>query len=171
MDLKKIQNVIDRMVAESIRRQLPQIMNEVLIKTIADSGVLSERRAPQAQRRAPVQERSMGSLRDLLDDAAGSEFYRDEPMARSEPALTQRLAQVPQHLREMLETVEVPDETDRGLDLAGMDGFFQKAKKIASITESSTKKPAPSTKEQLEFEERRLKNMRLRLNGGKPLDE
>lgn len=99
----KLRAVIDRMVEDSIRRILPKVMNEVLLRTIADSGVLSEsrertprhvRKKPgpkpklkqrrdmaeqrQARPQKPVQQRPRRvELNDLLDESAGAEFYED----------------------------------------------------------------------------------------------
>lgn len=102
--------MIDRMVADSIRRVLPTVMNEVLLRTIADSGVLSEVRErpvrqirkkpgpkPKMKRRVveqrvarpqkPIPQRKRQTdLNDLLDESAGAEFYED-PRARQTQAL------------------------------------------------------------------------------------
>lgn len=88
--------MIDRMVRESIERLLPEVMNEVLLRTLAGSGVLREQApaqrpaAPQRQqpKRKPAQpsasqraqelagiNRSM-SLREALNaDSSGADFY------------------------------------------------------------------------------------------------
>ncbi len=89
--------MIDRMVEDSIRRILPEVMNEILVRTLAGSGALSE--SPQATRKkaprpekvgrpAPVKRQAgqpkplskrkiKESLAGLLDESAGTEFYDD----------------------------------------------------------------------------------------------
>lgn len=97
----RLQRVIDRLVEDAIRRILPAVMNEVLLRTIADSGVLSEdrppprriRRKPGPKKRprqrlredrpirskapVPPARSSRVELSELLDESAGSEFYED----------------------------------------------------------------------------------------------
>ncbi len=87
-DLKK---TIDRMVEDAIRRVLPGIMNEVLLKTIANSGVIREQpvrqqavakqQAPRPQQQRP---RRPSSLEDILDETAGADFYDDPRAAMAE---------------------------------------------------------------------------------------
>ncbi len=97
---KSLKETIDRMVADSIRRILPGIMNEVLIKTIANAGVVTEdrqarkvrkgpkRRKPLREQRQPQKRPRKLDLNDILDESAGAEFYQDprevmNPGARS----------------------------------------------------------------------------------------
>lgn len=101
MSRNALKETIDRMVEDSIRRILPTVMNEVLIKAIANSGALTEgrpvrrkpmkrrkpvreERAPQARaqaRPAPKGRPTKRKLDELLDsirnDANGAEFYQD----------------------------------------------------------------------------------------------
>ena len=100
---KNLKETIDKMVAESIRRILPEVMNEVLLKTIANSGVVSESRSrPQQPARvsAPAQPRKKAprhsSLEDLLDESAGSDFYSD-PRAAMEEATREEAPPTPSH--------------------------------------------------------------------------
>jgi hypothetical protein len=94
-----LRRAIDRMVEDAIRRILPEVMNEVLVATIArgTAGVVAEerpRRKPpkrQQQRRAPVREQRTAvpqrgrkappkrkvDLSDLLDESVGAEFYEN----------------------------------------------------------------------------------------------
>lgn len=80
------------MVADSIRRLLPEIMNEVLVRTIANSGVLAEARPAQRTKPAypyvpdnggrKIVDKKKASTRpsalaELLDEQAGAEFYVD----------------------------------------------------------------------------------------------
>ena len=103
MKADALRRTIDSMVMESIRRILPAVMNEVLIKTIANSGVLSEavdddEEAPRRKRKlpkrrkvvreAPKQKRAMKAkpprkvdLNELLDPTAGADFYGDPRVA------------------------------------------------------------------------------------------
>ncbi len=110
MSSTALKEMIDRMVAESIRRILPGVMNEVLLTTIARSGVVQEAveeederpRRRKAKRRKPIVERDLRvakrtakapapkrpkklDLSELLDESAGAEFYagattRHEPV-------------------------------------------------------------------------------------------
>lgn len=105
----KLRAMIDRMVADSIRRVMPTVMNEVLLRTIADSGILFEGRRPvqqgrkkpgpkpklkrrvaeqrQARPQKPaVPRKRQVDLSDLLDESAGAEFYED-PRTRQTRAL------------------------------------------------------------------------------------
>lgn len=47
---QKLKETIDRMVEDAIRRILPGVMNEVLLKTIANSGVIHEARSGVAEK-------------------------------------------------------------------------------------------------------------------------
>ena len=124
------------MVEDSIRRILPTVMNEVLLKTIASSGVMSEARQPVQTRLAPIQQRTKAkvapvqqrrpqrpsSLNEMLDPEAGAEFYADPRAAMREatasepevddydepvrPVLESRLQNLPPALRGLAEDVE-----------------------------------------------------------------
>jgi hypothetical protein len=137
-----LKETIDRMVAESIRRILPSIMNEVLLKTIAQSGVVAEDRPVRKLRKGPKRRRPMREqkaapkrprkvdLSDILDESAGSEFYKDprevfNPGARSldddyevdveedeEPQVESRLQSLPPAIRGLAEGMQL--DTDEG---------------------------------------------------------
>ena len=103
MSSAKLHAVIDRLVEDAIRRILPTVMNEVLVRTIANSGALSEDRArpPRQMRRKPGPKKRTKAqlierrqarrtepevtrrparptdLKQLLDESAGAEFYGD----------------------------------------------------------------------------------------------
>lgn len=91
MSSKALREMIDRMVEESIRRILPSVLNEVLVRTIANSGVIREERSPQQlarrlqpqrpQARPPARKAPRAGRRpdlsELLDESAGADFYRD----------------------------------------------------------------------------------------------
>lgn len=90
---KALQRAIDRMVGDAIRRILPEVMNEVLIRTVANAGVLREAASiapskPQPKRQAVQQRKPArprpGSLSELLDVEAGTEFYQDPRQAMRE---------------------------------------------------------------------------------------
>lgn len=94
------------MVEDSIRRILPTVMTEVLLKTIANANVIQEQgeRTPRqiaqtvekyerlrdeqspayrSARNVPEMKRP-GSLRHLLDPEAGADFYQDPRAAMAE---------------------------------------------------------------------------------------
>lgn len=93
------------MVADSIRRILPEIMNEVLLKTLANANVMQEQRrlAPQ-QRQQPATRRQgptpaaqraqqlagidrSRSLREVLGaDASGADFYEQAERRMQRPS-------------------------------------------------------------------------------------
>lgn len=101
MKQESLRETIDRMVEDAIRRVLPGVMNEVLLRTIANSGAISEQRAPvRAPSRAPVRQQAPQrrapqpppakkngklDLNEFLDRSAGSEFYDDPRHRREEP--------------------------------------------------------------------------------------
>jgi len=81
--LSELRRQIDEMVLESIRKHLPEVMNEVLVRTVINSGALTEGR-PQRQSRQPrkpkapkpqARQQPRMSLDSLLDESAGAEFY------------------------------------------------------------------------------------------------
>lgn len=75
------------MVADSIRRLLPEIMNEYLVRTVANAGLVQERRSPvraPAQRPTKAAQRAQrlagidrpSSLREVLNvEETGADFY------------------------------------------------------------------------------------------------
>lgn len=92
-----LQAKIDFLVETAIRRILPKVMNEVLLRTLADSGVLAEDR-PRPVRRKKAMKRRMqrppeprqvreerqprrplppkrSNLNEVLDDSIGSDAY------------------------------------------------------------------------------------------------
>lgn len=218
----KLRETIDRMVEDAIRRILPGVMNEVLLRTIASANIVQEDRRPtptpqrvkaQSQRPAPArkpQRRGKIDLSELLDESAGSEYYQqavsfeqepeeyDEPEQQGPPAsLQERVARniqnLPPGLREMAEGMELDEDemvseehtsiAPRGDDAGdlgvasrrvGVD--FGRMAQLAKMTEqkAASKKPKMSAADaaaQQQFEEARLKRMRERLNGGKPVGE
>lgn len=120
---QKLKKLIDRMVEDSIRRVLPAIMNEVLIKTIATSGLIQERKQsfsqPVQQQRPPQKQRKLSSLNNLLDESVGADFYGSQADEQEEyqeetvtrrPDLTQRIQSLPQELRGLAEDVNLDDD-------------------------------------------------------------
>lgn len=129
----KLKKAIDRMVEQSIREILPRVMNEVLLRTIASSGVIQESRPtgpahqpevaprsrkpqPPAPRRKPV-----SNLRDLLDESAGAEMYsmgtsddHDVQLREEEPPppadRRSLVAQLPPELQAMAEDIDIDDD-------------------------------------------------------------
>jgi len=124
-----LKKAIDKMVEESIRRILPNVLNEVLLRTIAGAGIVAE--APKPQR---AKERPMGlgkrsnapakrSLREqLLDETAGTEFYQQDPdfvapkfsqplreEPASQPAVAQRIQSLPPMLQEMAADIDMSE--------------------------------------------------------------
>lgn len=111
---------IDRMVEDSIRRILPEVMNEVLLRTLTQNTISEQRRpAPQQRRQAPAPQkqqmrrqqqlagvdRSM-SLREALNpDEAGLDFYeqaealieRRQPKRQAPPVPARRQPIVEQY--------------------------------------------------------------------------
>lgn len=168
MNPKQIKATIDRLVAESIRRQLPEIMNEVLVKTIANSGVVTERRAP-----APTPRKPTGmpmSLRHLVDESIGADHYYAQDDDEPGPQLTRRLTEIPNfdpQLASLMEDVDPIDpndaDSDGGLDISGLD--FSGVKRTLALVESVGKPKQLDAATKLEFEERRLKGIRDRLDG------
>lgn len=203
---KNLRDTIDRMVEDAIRRVLPGIMNEVLLKTIANSGVISERPTQQQQRQTPLKKqptqqqssRRPTSLNQLLDPEAGADFYADPRAAMNESAqveerpaprrsgMAQMIQGLPPELRSLAEDVNLDDDggemwddgehdsgvlpagppLERAAAAAGLD--FSLMKKLSNITETKKTKTADVSNQQ--FEERRIKLMRERLNGGKPVE-
>lgn len=124
---KNLKETIDKMVEDSIRRILPQVMNEILLKTIANSQVMHEARggvAPQtpAQPRQVQrqQSRKPSSLSQLLDESAGADFYQDpreamrqatyEEPPPAQKAIAQRIQTLPPALQGLAEGIELDDD-------------------------------------------------------------
>lgn len=138
--MSDLRRMIDRMVEDAIRRILPEVMNEVLVATIArgTAGVVSEerpkRRPPKRQqRRTPVREQKAVpprrgqkappkrrvDLTDLLDESVGAEFYQDprsvyadKPSAAELPPsqAANRIRDLPPDLQELAEGMDLDDD-------------------------------------------------------------
>lgn len=135
MKKSQLKNLIDKMVEDSIRRVLPSVMNEVLIKTITSS-INEERVVPKnipqnikkkivrpARQNARTDNRS---LREILNsESAGSEFYEQfnqteqsvnveednfDDFVEHENPLAQRISSLPPQLQSLAEDVEIPEE-------------------------------------------------------------
>lgn len=145
---QNLKKTIDKMVAESIRRLLPEIMNEVLLKTIANSGVLTEapRRAtspPPPPQRKPAKRPSM-SMVDLLEEDAGSEFYRQEEAPPPPPVMSQRITSLPPELQELaadsVSAIMQEDEVPTvDLNRSGFD--FSRMRQAMGLVEQRASKP------------------------------
>lgn len=128
---KNLRDTIDRMVEDAIRKVLPGIMNEVLLQTIANSGVIQERAPIQQQQRQtskPQQpqvrqpSRRPSSLNQLLDPEAGADFYADpraamndaqrveERPAPRQSGMAQMIQSLPPELRDLAEDVNLDDD-------------------------------------------------------------
>lgn len=204
---QKLKETIDKMVEDSIRRILPQVMNEVLLKTIANSQVIQEARGGVASKPAPtqqprkVQKQRPSSLSQLLDESAGADFYQDpreamrqatyEEPPPAQKAITQRIQTLPPALQGLAEGIELDDDggemweselgdaavvptagmgppVDKAAKALGLD--FSRMANAIKITEKKTKVDGADTAAKAQFEQQRLKMMRERLNGGKPLE-
>jgi hypothetical protein len=186
---QKLKNTIDRMVEESIRKILPQVMNEVLLKTIAGANVIQERvdkpaypylpPAGTPQKKIKVVNRPK-SLNSLLDPGVGADFYEREE-ATTPKAPVQRIQNLPPQFQKLAEGMEVDDDGemwdselgDSGIPSAGQgpsinEGVraigldFSKMKQAINITEK--KNPGPDAAAKAQFEETRIKAMRDRLD-------
>ena len=144
MKQNQLKAAIDRMVEDAIRRILPDVMNEVLLRTITNGGLIREapvpvRAEPQRPRQPQPKRASappVGSLRDLLDEQAGSEFYeREAPVFVPEPepvhetAAAKRLAALPPMLRELAEDVDLDDG---GGEMWGDDEFAPTSEPVSA---------------------------------------
>lgn len=126
---QKLKEQIDRMVEESIRKILPQVMNEILVKTIANAGVIKEQRAPvpvtarpQPKRTAPVRTSRPSSLDQILDPEVGADFYQDPRAAMTEAmriedspppsnqVIAQRIQNLPPELQHLAEGMDIDDD-------------------------------------------------------------
>lgn len=207
----KLKKTIDRMVEDSIRRILPAVMNEVLLKTIANANVIREETTkpiqvtrsgrPAALTPSGAMKRP-SSLSQLLDESAGADFYQDpraamvqavqeEVIPRGE-VIAQRIQSLPPALQGLAEGVDLDDdggemwESDMGdsvsIPSAGMGPPLEKAAQVAgldfsrmkqaiNLTEKKSAKATAADKAaNAQFEQQRLKMMRERLNGGKPVE-
>lgn len=185
---ESLKKAIDQMVAESIRRQLPQIMAEVLVKTVAEAGVVRE--VTGALRGAPVQEAlvqprpaqakrqrppSLSNLRELLDEEAGAEFYsgaRPEDMAltdedvmppqESSRPLAARINSLPPQLRHLAEGLSEEDLDDSDdVSLAGLD--FSGAKRMLGLMEGTAKVSKDDALREAQFKAQMLEHKRRQL--------
>ncbi len=196
----KLKKTIDRMVEDSIRRILPQVMNEVLLKTIANANVIQEdRRRTNEQVRAPVQPparapRRPSSLNQLLDESAGADFYSDPRGVQEEPqpraqVIAQRIQNLPPQFQALAEGMELDDdggemwESDVGdstVPSAGPGPSIAAGARAIGLDFSKMKqaigiveKKKPTSSDaaaKAQFEEARIKRMREQLNGGKPIE-
>jgi hypothetical protein len=126
---QKLKETIDRMVEESVRRILPQVMNEILVKTLANANVIGETRSAPQRAQAPAQPQRKAakgqrpsSLSQLLDESAGADFYKDpnEAMYRAtqeeappQPAgqvIAQRIQNLPPALQGLAEGIDLDDD-------------------------------------------------------------
>lgn len=217
---QKLRETIDRMVEDAIRRILPEVMNEVLVKMVANANIIQERtprsiaqtvekyerirdEQPPAYRNAKnvKMPRKPTSLSQLLDPEAGADFYRDprEAMAesvREEPApsnqpIAQRIQSLPPALQGLAEGMDLDDDGgemwesdigDSAIPTAGMGPPLERAAQVAGLDFSRMQRAIQMTEKKVpkvdrsdarakaQFEEQRIKMMRERLNGGKPLE-
>lgn len=211
-----LRETIDRLVEDAIRRILPTVMNEVLIRAIASSGALSEEVArprrrpgpkPKARKPKPVRERREvrvvrpppvrrdQNLRDLLDESAGAEFYGggDDPPAVEERTISSRMSALPPQLRALAEDVVVPEgmeddeewdgrgdsngptavpssvpDIGRAAAATGID--FSRMMETIKKTSAAPRASQDDARAREQFEARRLKALRERLNDGKPVE-
>lgn len=125
---QSLKRTVDRMVEDAIRRILPEVMNEVLLQTIARSGVMNET-AQEARRQSPKQtasaprKRSMRpALTNLLDEEAGTEFYsqNEQPERaammeeREHVPVARRVQELPSHLKALAADMDLSDMDDDG---------------------------------------------------------
>lgn len=199
---QKLKETIDRMVEDSIRRILPAVMNEVLLKTIANANVIREAPVQRAPAKAAPKAKRPTSLSHLLDESAGADFYQDPraamveatreeapPMPRGQ-VIAERIQNLPPDLRSLAEGMDLDDDggemwdsdigdsvptagpgpaLDRAAAAVGLD--FSRMAKAINITERKAPRPSAADKAaNAQFEQQRLKMMRERLNGGKPVE-
>ncbi len=177
MKASELKSLVDRMVGESIRRQLPEIMNEVLVRTIAGSGILTESRK---QVLAPVPKRDLPkkrSLQGLLDESIGADPYGagemwDEPEPPRQQlghSLTRRIKDLPPELQALAadsaeSILEEGRNPGRGPDLmqaqsAGMD--FSRMRQTIAVVDKG--KASNVDTDRQKFEELRLARKREQL--------
>lgn len=224
MARNNLKEMIDKMVEDSIRRVLPAIMNEVLLKTIANAGVLAESR-PEKLKRGPKPKQKIKqpreglrlqaarpkksgrpeSLNNLLDPEAGTEFYRNDDSAITEsvdvemefdeddvaPVAKNRLNSIAPELRHLAEDIRLDEDDanemwgdnesapivtpqsgppiDKAAKALSID--FSRMKNVVSkITPKKAAATNEDRKANAQFEAGRIKMMRERLNGGKPIE-
>lgn len=136
MKPEALKRAIDRMVEDAIRRILPNVMNEVLLRTIASSGVVTERapapvRPAQGRKSTRPPQRPVGKrkveLSELLDPTAGADFYEDprdayrqsvveesfeqeEDAEEAPPPVAKRLSNLPPALQGLVEGMDLDDD-------------------------------------------------------------
>lgn len=182
---KNVKEMIDRMVEESIRRILPSVMNEVLIRTISESlappSTVQHSKPKKSKARNEQPKRSR--MQELLEghDSIGADFY--EPSARHdydhddeneidhEQTRLSTLQSLPPMLREMASDMSFDDEEDHSFEQLP-DGKVVQQLDIEHTMRSGLFDPSaiarrmgPSkqpkmTAENQQFEELRLKRMR-----------
>lgn len=148
--MSDLRRTIDRMVEDAIRRILPEVMNEVLVATIARGTALvvteerPKRRPPKRgqQRRAPVREQRAApkrgqkapppkrrvDLTDLLDESVGAEFYQDprslyadEPSPAEQPPVSRAASRIKDLPPDLQELAEGIDLDDGNGEMWGDD--------------------------------------------------
>lgn len=113
---QKLKEAIDKMVEDSIRRILPSVMNEVLIKVIASSSSpISEKRVVNQRQPKPpqqVQKSRTPALQSMLDEMKdeflneNNEFEEHEQIqevALPQKSIAQRINSLPPALRGVVE--------------------------------------------------------------------
>lgn len=194
---QKLKETIDKMVEDSIRKILPQVMNEVLLKTIASAGVMTERRVekpaypyvPDYGGKKVKATNRPRSLDQILDPGAGSDFYQTEAEspAPGRQVIAQRIQSLPPQLRGLAEGMDMDDDggemweddsivpsAGSGPPLAaaaaraGLD--FSKMKQAIRVGEAKKRIDGADMAAKAQFEEARLKRLRENLNGGKPVE-
>lgn len=159
------------MVEDSIRRILPQVMNEVLLKTLANSNVIREtipdRRTKEVMtdaaqsRQAQRTSRRPSSLDHILDPEAGSDFYNDPRQAMREslqvdevpqevqsPIIAQRIQSLPPELRAMAEGVS-PIDQNENVSVAHEGPDLVRAAQLAGLDFSRMKKAITVTEKKV----------------------
>ncbi len=130
----KLRETIDRLVEDSIRRILPEVMNEVLLKAVANMSTIQETHSPviqtkrvtsrtqqQPNRPAPSSSHLQSLLEDMGDGTAGADFYdgygsNEEPeqeQERDEPptlrTIHEKVSSLPSHLQAMTDGIDLSD--------------------------------------------------------------
>lgn len=142
---QKLKETIDRLVEDAIRRILPQVMNEVLLRTIAGSGVIRESRpapkSPPVTAGKRVQDtprkarRGRPDLSQVLDESAGSEFYSQfapvpEPAYEEPEAPSPRAEVVRQNIRGLPPEIQAMAE---GMDLDVDEGEMWETEEATTV--------------------------------------
>lgn len=144
-DQKKIRNLIDRMVLESIEKNLPQILNRVLMTHLVEAlhgnpslKSITENREIEQIKTEPRRRSSL--FESLRDSSAGSNFFRPDDL-EPEPEQNSNvrhpgkdvLAKLPKHLQSLAADINLNEdvEPDINLDRAERAGFdFSKMKRL-----------------------------------------